>query len=342
MKIGIVGYQGSGKSTLFEWLTEVEADPSLSHVTQSAMATVPEPRVAPLCDIYDPKKVTLAAMQLVDTPGLERSHEGNESRLSLIREAGCLVHVVGAFTGGDALEELNSLAEDLLLADMDIVTRRVEKLRESVKKPRPTRAQEEAELEALEPLLATLEAGTPLTEIEMTDEQQRATRSFQLLTEKTRMVIFNVSDDETDPEKFISQAPEGIQALAMPIGLAVELARMEAAERAEMIEELGIADIDRDSVLRKILDLSGQMLFFTAGDKEVRTWMIAKGATAVDAADGIHSDLARGFVRAETMTCDDLFRLGSEREVKAAKLMRHELKDYVIQDGDILHILANA
>ncbi len=342
MKIGIVGYQGSGKSTLFEWLTEIAADPSLSHVTQSAMATVPEPRVAKLCEIYEPKKITLAAMQLFDTPGLDRSHEGNASRLSLIREAGCLVHVVDAFSGGDAIEECNSLAEDLLLADMEIVAGRVERLRESVKKPRPTRAQEEAELAALEPLLASLEAGTPLTEIEMTEEQHKATRSFQLLTELTRIVIFNVADDETDPERFVKEAPEGVKAVAIPIGLAVELARMEEDERAEMMEELGIGDIDRDTVIRKILDASGQMLFFTAGDKEVRTWMIPQGATAVDAADGIHSDLARGFVRAETMTCDDLFRLGSEREVKAAKLMRQELKDYVIQDGDILHILSNA
>ncbi|REJ64699.1 MAG: redox-regulated ATPase YchF [Planctomycetota bacterium] len=342
MKIGIVGYQGSGKSTLFEWLTEVAADPSLSHSTQSAMATVPEPRVGSLCDIYQPKKVTLAALQLVDTPGLERSHEGNASRLSLIREAGCLVHVVGAFTGADPLAEANSLAEDLLLADMDIVARRIEKLRESIKKPRPTRDQEKAELEALEPLLETLEAGTPLTEIEMTDEQQRATRSFQLLTEKPRMVIFNTADDESDPDALVNAAPEGITALAIPVGLAVELDAMEADEREEMMAELGIGQIDRDTVIRKILGESGQMLFFTAGDKEVRTWMIPQGATAVDAADGIHSDLARGFVRAETMSCDDLFRLGSEREVKAAKLMRQETKDYVIQDGDILHILANA
>ena len=129
--------------------------------------------------------------------------------------------------------------------------------------------------------------------------------------------------------------------VALPVGLELELARMSPQEAAEFRQEMGIGGFDRDGLIRQLMDTSEQMLFLTAGEKEVRTWMIRQGGTAIDAADGIHTDFARGFIRAERMTCDDLFRLGSEREVKAAHLMHREPKDYVIQDGDILHILSN-
>ncbi|MEK6247415.1 MAG: DUF933 domain-containing protein [Planctomycetales bacterium] len=340
MKIGIVGYQGSGKSTLFGWLTGVLPDPALAHTTQPAAAEVPDVRVPPLVEVYEPKKITQATLEFIDTPGLDPSHDGNAARLSLIREAGCLVHVVDAFGQGEPLTRLATFNDDLLLADLEIVTRRVEKLTESVKKPRPNRQQEQAELEALQPLLSTLEAGTPLDKSEMNDEQLKHTRSFQLLTEKPGFVVLNLADDAADAGLF-KQLPAGTRGIALPVRLASELSEMDDEDRAEFASEMGDFSIDRDALLRNIMDASGQMLFFTAGEKEVRTWMIHKGGTAVQAADGIHSDLARGFVRAETMTCDDLFRLGSEREVKAENLMRREHKDYVIQDGDILHILSS-
>jgi ribosome-binding ATPase len=339
MKIGLVGYQGSGKSSLFEWLTGIKADPALAHVSQSAMAAVPETRVDGLCGIYHPKKITLASLELVDTAGLSRSHEGNAARLSLIREAGALVVLVGAFDrAANPLSDIARFDEDLLLADLQIVSGRVERLRESTKKPRPNRDQEMVELAALEPLATILESGTPLNAAEMSDDQFKATRSFRLLTEKPRLVVVNVADDEEHPEKFVESLAGKGTVVAVPVGLESELARMEAAEREAFKEEMGITGYDRDSLLRAILDVSDQMLYFTAGEKEVRTWMLRKGGTALEAAANIHSDLARGFIRAETMNCEDLIRLGSEREIKAAGLVRQEPKDYVIQDGDILNI----
>jgi GTP-binding protein YchF len=339
MKIGIVGYQGSGKSTLFEWLTGIKPDPALSHASQSAMSAVPEPRVAQLCEIYQPKKVTLASLELVDTAGLGRTSEGNAAKLGLIREAGALIVVVDAFNSGtDPVADLARFEEDLLLGDLGIVAGRVERLQDSTKKPRPGRDQELIELAALEPLVAVLESGKPLTSITMTDDQLKATRSFRLLTEKPKLIILNIADDNTNPAPLLAKLPADTPALAIPIGLELELERMPAEERAAFKQELGITGYDRDGLLRTILDVSGQMLYFTAGEKEVRTWMLRKGGTALEAADNIHSDLARGFIRAETMSCEDLVRLGSEREIKAAGLVRQEPKDYVIRDGDILNI----
>ncbi len=340
MKIGVVGYQGSGKSSFFEWITGAKADPALSHTTQAAMAAVPDARVAQLCNIYRPKKITQASLEIVDTPGLNRTHEGNAAKLAAIREAGCLAIVVAAFGGNDPAADLSNFEDDLLIADLDIVTGRVERLREALRKPRPNREEQQKELEALEPLHAALEAGTALHAVQMTPEQSRAIRSFQLFSEKPRMVIVNAADDDPDPERLVALGGTA-PTVAVSLSLQLALLQMEDQERAAFCAEMGVTLCDRDAVIRTLMDASGQMLFFTAGEKEVRTWMIHKGGTALDAAAGIHTDLARGFIRAETMTCDDLIRLGSEREVKAHNLLRREPKDYVIQEGDILMIQHN-
>ena len=338
MKIGIVGYRGSGKSTLFEWLTGMAPDPALAHTSQSAMASLPDRRVAPLCEIYQPKKITLASLELVDTPGLDRSHEGNAARLGLLREADCLLIVASSYDGGDPLVDLRNFDEDLLLADLEIVSGRVERLRETVKKPRPDRKEQQEELAALEPLLATLEAGRPLREIELTDPQIKATRAFRLLSRLPRIAVVNVADDDEDSGRFEGAGPEGVPLLAVPVGLELELSKMSDEDRAAFESEMGLVGFDRDSLLRKILAASGQMIYFTTGEKEVRTWILPVGGTALEAAGNIHTDLARGFIRAETMRSEDLIRLGSEREIKAQNLMRQEPKDYVVKDGDVLLI----
>ncbi len=240
MRIGIVGYQGCGKSTLFHWLTGVAPDPSLIHSTQMATATVVDSRVQPLCDIYQPKKITQAMINIVDTPGLSRSHEGSAGKLASIREAGCLVVVVAAFSGASAVEDLQSFEEDLLIADLDIVAGRVEKLRESVKKPRPSRDKEMAELEALQPVLMELEQGKSLRDIEMTDAQARASKAFQLLTDKPRLVIVNVADDETEPDKISPGAPPRIRkCLAFSISLQMDLQQMTEPDANRVLQGNG-------------------------------------------------------------------------------------------------------
>ena len=340
MKIGLVGYQGAGKSTLFEWLTGVRPDPALSHTAQTAMAVIPESRVEALCKIYAPKKVTLASLELVDTPGLSRSHEGNAARLALIRESGCLVLVVAAYDRTDPLADLRTFDEDLVLADMEIVSGRLKRVEDSLRKPLPKLEREQLlhEQATLNTVMTAMESGKPLRQGDMTDDQLKVTRSFRLLSEKPRVVIFNTADDEEHPERFTALGAADIPVRAISTGLELELSKMSAADRAEFEQEMGVGGADRDGLIRTLLETSGQRLFLTAGEKEVRTWLLPQGGTAVEAAGSIHTDLARGFIRAEVMTCSDLVRLGSEREVKAQHLVRQEPKDYVIQDDDILLI----
>lgn len=341
MKIGLVGYQAAGKSSLFKYLTGIEPDLSLAHTTQLASTSIPDDRVELLCDIYSPKKITHAAIEVVDTPGLSRTHEGSAGKLATIREAGCLVVVVGAYGGVDPKADLDGFYEDLLIADLEIVSSRVERLKESVKKPRPNREKEIAELEALEPLVGELEQGKALSELDLTAEQRRATKAFQLLTEKPRMTVVNLADDQTNGDEIVASLQSPHPAVALSVSLQLELQEMNPEERDEFCEEMQVSVYDRGQLIRDIMNASRQMIFFTAGDKEVRTWLLAQGGTAEDAAAGIHTDLARGFIRAETMTVDDIVRLGSEREVKAQNLMRKEQKEYVVKDGDILHILSS-
>jgi hypothetical protein len=282
----------------------------------------------------------MASMEIVDTPGLSRSHEGNAARMAMIREAGALVLVVAAFGGADPVAELRSFDEDFILADMEVVSGRIERVEDSLRKPRAKqdREQIEIELHALRAVMAALESGQPIVESEMNDEQIKATRSFRLLTEKPKLVIVNTADDEAQPQRFAERLPAGIPVIPVPVGLEWELSQMDPADRAEFEREMGVGGFDRDKLVRTMLDVSGQMIFLTAGEKEVRTWLLRKGGTAVEAAGSIHTDLARGFIRAEIMTCSDLLRLGSEREVKAHHLVRQEPKDYVVHDDDILLI----
>jgi len=338
MKIGLVGYVGSGKSSLFEWLTDVAPDPARSHMAQTAIATVPEPRLEQLRKIYNPKKVTPAALELVDTPGLSRSHQGSATQLALIREADCLVLVVAAFDGSDPLADMTSFDEDLMLADMEILSGRIERIEEAIKKPIPRQQRESllSEEKTLGDMLRAMEAGKPLHQSEMNDEQLRLTRSFRLLSEKPTLVIVNTADDEENPQRFTEQPPGGVSVLAMPVGLELELARMSPEDRVEFEQEMGVGGTDRDQLIRTLMEAAGQMLFFTVNQKEVRSWLLRRGGTALEAAAIVHTDLARGFIRAEVMTCSDLVRLGSQREVRAQHLIRQEPKDYVVQDDEIL------
>ena len=338
MKIGLVGYKGSGKSLLFQWLTGIAPDPALSHSLQSATVAIPEERFEALSNIYNPKKITYAGLEIVDTPGLARDQQGNPARLAQLREADALVWVIPVFDGSEPEKEIAAFNEDTIIADLEIVLNRMEKVIEQNKRPVPRAEHEklEFELSVLELLQAGLESGKPLKEEQLSPEQQRVMRGFRLLSGKPKMMIINTQDDEIDLEQYKKYSAENTPVIAVSVALETELAKMSPEEKSAFLAEMLLPSSDKSTVIHMILDASGQQTFITAGEKELRTWIVPKGGTALEAAGAIHTDMVRGFIRAEVMKAEDLIRLGSERTVKAENLVRREPKDYVVQDGDIL------
>jgi len=258
--------------------------------------------------------------------------------LARLREADYLVCLVPAFSGAKVDVEIQSFVEDMILADLEIVLNRLEKLAEQRKKHLPKEDLEKLaiENEALELIRTRLEAGNPILAEEMSDDHYHATRSFRFLTEKRRMIFVNTGDDETDFEKYQQFATEKEPLLAASVGLETELDKTTPEEAEAFCQELGLKRVGRDTLVRSLMDFSGQMVFLTAGEKEVRSWLTSKNGTALEAAGKIHSDFVKKFIRCEVIACDDLVRLGSEREVKAAGLNRRETKEYIVKEGDVL------
>jgi len=338
----LVGYQGSGKSSIFELLTGVKPDPAKAHQGQVATAQLPDPRFDGLVRLYQPKKTTPVRIELFDTPGLSREHsDANSQRISVVREANALVHVVGAYAGADPLADARRFEEDLILADLQVVQNRLERLDASIKKNRPDKEACQIERDLLAPIEAWLARGMVLRRQAMTDEQEKATKSFALLSRKPQLLLLNTADATCDQNVIDQLAAQGYRAVAAPLGLELEVQALDPADRALFAAEMGLGEPSAARVLRAIFDVTEQIVFFTSDEKEVRAWLLKRGSTALDAAAAIHTDLARGFIRAEIMAVSDLLRLGSEREVKAANLYHTVGKDYVMRDGDEIVVRFN-
>jgi ribosome-binding ATPase YchF (GTP1/OBG family) len=336
MRIGLVGYQGSGKSSVFELLTGTKHDPSKVHTGQIGMAVLPDARFDGLVKHFNPKKITPAKIELFDTPGLDRTKgESNNQRISVVREADALVHVIGAYAGVDALADARGFEDDLILADLQVVQNRVERLQMNIKKNRPDRAESETELAHIQPIHERLQNGQLLRDFEFSAEQEKAIRSFALLSRKPLLVLHNTADASDESATAIGPlTAAGYQVVAAPLGIELEVQALDESERAAFAADFGLKEPSHDRVLRAIFEATQQITFFTSDEKEVRAWLLRRGMTALEAAGTIHTDLARGFIRAEIMAVDDLLRLGSEREVKAAHLYHTVGKDYVMRDGD--------
>ena len=335
MRIGLVGFQGSGKSTLFELLTGVAPDAARAHAGQLAAVTLPDRRFDRLIGIFQPKKIVPARIDLFDTPGLERNQpDANAGRLAIIREASTLLLVLGEFGGHDPGQDVATFHDELMLADLGIVTGRIARLRVDVVKPRPDREKMLAELETLEPLEAILDDGRSLAGVELTPRQQQAARGFSLLTLKPQLVLVNTADTGV-PAGIDKLGPD---AIAAPVGLELELASLDDSERAEFAEEMGFDEPCRDRLLDAVFKVADLVTFYTCCDREVHAWLLPRGATAVEAADAVHSDLARGFIRAEIMPADRLVELGSERAVREAGFLQVEGREYQVRDGDVVYV----
>src|SRR5262245_61668776 len=347
MKVGIAGFAGSGKSTVFHWLTGVKPDPAASQRGQVGMAKAPDERLDWLSAHFKPKKTTPATLEFLDTPGLlPTERRDNPRRLGIMRDAGGLLVVLNGFSGEGLADELRRFREELLFADLEVVSGRVGRLEDSLKKPRPAKQKEleQHELDLLRRIAAALERGEGAAAVGLRGDEEKVVRSFQLLTLKPELVLVNVNEDRLGqplPPELLRLAPNALQA---PARFELELEELPPDEREIFIKDfLGEkgAVLSRDEVLRRIYSAMGQQVFFTVGEDECRAWSIPTGATAVEGAAEVHTDLARGFVRAEVVTYDDFKRVGSMKEAKTHGVYRLESKTYVVRDGDIMHILAS-
>jgi ribosome-binding ATPase YchF (GTP1/OBG family) len=343
MKVGIAGFSGSGKSTMFQWLTGVKPDPAKSQQGQSGIAKIPDERLDWLSAQFKPKKTTPVTLEFVDTPGLlATERRDNPRRLGILRDTSGLVVILNGFTEGDLAGELTRFREELLFADLEVVTNRVDRLRDGLKKPRPAKQKEadQLELALLERLMAAFEQGKTAATLGLKEDEEKSIRSFQLLTLKPEFVLVNIGEDRIGkalPAALLQLAPAARQA---PARLEMELEELTPEDRQAFMQDLGLTGSERNGILKAIYDAMGQIVFFTVGEDECRAWGLPRNSTAVDGAGQIHTDLARGFVRGEVVAYDDFRRVGSMKEAKSQGVYRLESKTYIVKDGDIMHILA--
>jgi ribosome-binding ATPase YchF (GTP1/OBG family) len=342
--VGIAGFAGSGKSTAFQWLTGVKPDPSTSQRGQVGIAKIPDERLTWLSGQFHPKKTTPATIEFLDTPGLlPTERRDNPRRLSILREGDGLLVVLNGFTGDTLTKELQHFREEILLADLEIVTNRISKLEDQFKKPKPAKEREADQLEmaGLKRIAAAMEQGQPASALGLKEDEEKAVRSFQLLTLKPEQVLVNIGDDsigQSLPADLLQLAPTALRA---PVKLELELHDLSEDDCQAFMRDLGLTGFSAGDVLRKIFYSMKQIVFFTVGEDECRAWPVGEGQNAVVGASQIHTDLARGFVRAEVVSYEDFRKVGSMKEAKHHGVYRLEGKSYIVKDGDIMHILAS-
>ena len=353
MRVAIVGFPYCGKSTLFRAISGVPADHLKPAEENLASVKVPEPRLLWLEQLFKPKKRTEANIEFVDLPGStegESAHAGLARHLPTLRQCDALLLVLRTFkseavpTRGDQNDPERDLAElrdEMLLADMLICDNRVEKLEKAITKPTKDRELHKHELAVLLRCKEALENEQPLREVVQPGEEEKLLRSFGFLTQKPLLVAINIGESEIGRE-LAFKAPHAAGTIAVCAEIEAEIIQIEPADRREFMEGYGILALARDRIIRACFDALGMIVFLTAGgEDEVRAWAITKGMTAAEAAGKIHSDLQRGFIKAETVAYEDLHAAGSMREAKAAGKVRLEPKNYVVQDGDVMTIKFN-
>jgi len=350
MRAGILGFAKAGKTTLFNLLTASRQRTdkfAASARTHVGVAQVPDPRLEQLRDLFRPRRYTPATVEFTDIPGIQKGHGGESLDLAGLREVDALMHVVRAFEDPeiphpegsvDPARDVASLDLELILADHDLVGRRLAKLEQARKRGLDSDEERERKLLA-EVVLPSLESETPLRRVELVPDDERRLRGFQLLSAKPLLVVLNVDEEclaEGRPPA--PDLPPEVPAIVVSAPIEEEISRLEGDEQSEFLAALGLAEPSVHRVIRSSYEILGLISFFTVGEDEVRAWTVRRGTTAPRAAGAIHSDLERGFIRAEVVPWDDLLRLGSLAACRDAGLLRLEGKSYVARDGDIMHI----
>jgi len=361
MQIGIIGLPNSTKTTIFNALTHSQvatASYSSGKVeTHTATVRVPDPRVNRLSAMFKPRKTTYTQIQYNDIAGL-RVGIGKEGGLSgplrnVLAQNDAFLHVVRAFEDPnvphpsdsvDPARDLEALDFELLFSDLLIVDRSMERLASqlSKKKAYPERQSDEALLSLLLRLKETLERETPIRDLALAPEEMSMIRGYQFFTGKPALVVLNVGEQGSDdPGDYVSYSHRRSSVICLRGELEMEIAQLDDDEAALFLEEYGIEEPGLHRMIRLSYGLLGLHSFFTVGEDEVRSWTIPVGANALEAAGSIHSDLARGFIRAEVVSHDDLVAAGSLDAARKQGTLRLQGRDYVVQDGDILNIRFN-
>ncbi len=362
MQIGIIGLPNSSKTTIFNALTrghvEITGFSSGKLEVHTAMVEVPDPRVPVLSKMFKPRKTIFARVQYNDIAGLTRGigekggMDGN--LLNQIVQNDALLHVVRAFQDPnvphientiDPQRDLEILDTELILSDLAVVERRLERLHASLTKGGGNPAERELwhkEQALLQRFKPQLEDGKPLRDLPLSHDELRMMKNLALVTAKPLLVLLNTGDRAiADPNEIVKYTRHNTVLATIQGKLEMELAQMSPEDAQEFLKEYGISEPGLAKIIRLSYKLLGLHSFFTVGEDEVRAWTIPVGANAVDAAGTIHTDLARGFIRAEVISYDDLMKAGDMVEARKHGLLRLEGKDYIVQDGDILNIRFN-
>lgn len=357
MKIGIVGLPNVGKSTMFNSITKAGAEcanyPFCTIEPNVGVVGVPDERLDELTKMYQPQKTTHAVIEFVDIAGLVKGASKGEGLgnkfLSHIRETDSICEVVRCFEDSnvvhvdgnvDPIRDIETINLELIFADIETVNKRLDKARKNLKADKKY----QQEIDLLEKIKENLENGISARAIDFNEEEQEAVREMFLLTTKPILYIANISEEQlenAENDEMVQKvkeyaAKEKAEVIPLCVKIEEELSGLEEEDKKEMLEALGLEESGLDKVIKKSYDLLGLMSFLTAGEPEVRAWTIKKGTKAPQAAGKIHSDIERGFIKAEVVSYDDLMKAGSMINAKEKGLVRSEGKEYVMQDGDIV------
>ena len=357
MKLGIVGLPNVGKSTMFNSITKAGAEcanyPFCTIEPNVGVVPVPDERLDKLTEMYKPQKTTHAVVEFVDIAGLVKGASKGEGLgnkfLSHIRETDAIVEVVRCFDDSnvvhvdgsvDPIRDIETINLELIFADIETVNKRLDKARKNLKADKKY----QQEIDLLEKIKENLENGISARTLEFNEDEQTLVKDMFLLTTKPILYISNISEEQienAENDEMVLKvkeyaAKEKAEVIPLCVKIEEELSGLEDEDKKEMLEALGLEESGLDKVIKKSYDLLGLMSFLTAGEPEVRAWTIIKGTKAPQAAGKIHSDIERGFIKAEIVSYDDLIKEGSMVAAKEKGLVRSEGKEYIMQDGDIV------